>query len=287
MSAKPTLITRVQHLPHVLEIRLNRPKKRNALSPDMFHQLRDCVQSLIDDNAGDVRAIVLTGEGPTFCAGIDVMSLGQVLQPPGGEDDSAPPLDAARKAIQVRRGLIKIQDCMSVFERVNIPVIAAVHGMCVGAGVDLIAACDVRYATQDAVFNIKEVDLAIAADIGTLQRVPEIVGSQSLVREWAFTARDIPSGEALASGLVSRLFASREELLAGALALAALIALKSPVAVHGTKEALTYAKRRQHQLGLEHMAFMNAALLQTDDLAKAVEASFAGKGAKPATFSKL
>jgi enoyl-CoA hydratase/carnithine racemase len=266
----------------VLELRLNRPKKRNALSLDMFQQLRDTVQQLID-SPGDVRAIVLTGEGPSFCAGIDVMSLGSVMG--GGEEGET--LDVARKAIRGRNAVMKLQECMSIFERINLPVIAAIHGMCVGAGVDLVAACDIRYATKDAVFNIKEVDLAIAADIGTLQRVPAIVGSQSLVREWAYTARNIPCSEALSSGLVSRVFETRDELVASAVALAGVIGSKSPVAIHGTKEALTYARRRSHLLGLEHMAFMNAALLQTEDLPKSVEASFAGKGAKAPTFSKL
>ncbi len=198
MASPPApLVARIVHTPHVLELRLNRPKKRNALSMDMFQQLREAVDQLTDA-PGDVRALVLTGEGPSFCAGIDVSSLGSVM---GGGDEDAEPLDVARKAIRGRKAVMRLQACMSVFERINIPVIAAIHGMCVGAGVDLVAACDIRYASKDAVFNIKEVDLAIAADIGTLQRVPAIVGSQSLVREWAYTARNIPCTEALSSGL--------------------------------------------------------------------------------------
>ena len=280
-TGQPSLVLRVLHTPHVLELRLNRPKKRNALSQELFTELRDAAQQLIE-NPGEVRVVILTGEGAAFCSGIDVMSLGSVL---GGADEEK--LDTARKAIRMRTSIMKMQDCITNFERLNLPVIAAIHGVCIGAGVDLVAACDIRYAARNAVFNIKEVDLAIAADIGTLQRVPAIVGSASLVREWAFTARNIDSAEALSSGLVSRLFETKEELLAGALSLAKTIASKSPVAVHGTKEALTFAKRRQHLLGLEHMAFMNGALLQTDDLPKAVEASFAGKGATAPVFSKL
>ncbi len=173
---------------------------------------------------------MLTGNGKGFCAGIDLASLTvelTALMQRGG--------DPARVSHGLRRLVAGYQASFTAIEKATQPVIAAVHGACVGAGVDMISACDMRYCTADALFQIKEVDVGLAADVGTLQRLPKIVGNQSLVRELAYTARALPAAEALQHGLVGAVYASQAELTDAAIKLAATIASKSPVAVAGTK----------------------------------------------------
>ncbi|XP_054992734.1 delta(3,5)-Delta(2,4)-dienoyl-CoA isomerase, mitochondrial-like, partial [Sorex araneus] len=154
-------------------------------------------------------------------------------------------------------------------------------------GVDLITACDIRYCAHDAFFQVKEVDVGLAADVGTLQRLPKIVGNQSLVNELAFTSRKMMADEALGCGLVSRVFPDRETMLDAAFALAAEIASKSPVAVQGTKVNLIYSRDHSVSEGLNYMSSWNMAMLQTDDIMKSVQAAMEKRDLKSVTFSKL
>jgi len=189
----------------------------------------------------------VSAAGKHFTAGIDLndmMSLGQTL----AETD-----DYARKGVILERMIKLYQDSMSSLEQCPKPVITAVHKACIGAGVDLITASDIRYCTEDAFFQVKEVDIGMAADVGTLQRLPKAVGSQSLARELCFTGRKFEAAEAHSSGLVSRVFPDKESLLSGALALAEVIASKSPIAVQTTKENLTYSLEHTNQQGLDHI----------------------------------
>ncbi|XP_063999013.1 delta(3,5)-Delta(2,4)-dienoyl-CoA isomerase, mitochondrial [Pogoniulus pusillus] len=172
--------------------------------------------------------MVLSGAGKVFTTGLDLLEMGPELL--AGEQE-----DAALRAWALRHKVLQYQEAFSVLEKCPKPVIAAVHGACVGAGVDLISACDIRYCAQGSWFQIKEVDIGLAADVGTLQRLPEIVGNQSLVKELAFTARKMPAPEALSCGLVSRVLPDNVALLEAALEVASEITSKSPVAVQGTK----------------------------------------------------
>ena len=185
-------------------------------------------------------------------------------------------------------------------------MIAAVHAGCIGGGVDLVTAADIRYCTQDAFFQIKEVeignqnkklilfvffftftfDLGLAADVGTLQRLPKVIGSDSLVRELAYTARKMFADEAAQAGLVSRVFPDKETLLKAALETASLIAGKSPVAIQGTKHNLNYSRDHSIEEGLSYMTTWNAAMLQSEDLRIAAMASMDRKGPAP-VYSKL
>jgi enoyl-CoA hydratase/carnithine racemase len=182
---------------------------------------------------------VLAGEGKAFCAGIDLASLSGELF---GAMQRGP--DPARSAHALRRLVASYQASFTAIEKATQPVIAAVHGSCIGAGVDMIAACDMRYCTADAAFQIKEVDVGLAADVGTLQRLPKIVGNQNLVRELAYTARALPADEALQLGLVGSVHSTLEDLHSKVLALASSIASKSPVAVMGTKVRPSARRRR-------------------------------------------
>lgn len=262
----------------VVHVELNRPDRLNAFNKRMWIEIGECFARLHDDP--DCRAIVLSGgSAKHFTAGIDLldmMKLGQQL----GEID-----DIGRKA-RLFEGLIKLyQDSISSLERCYKPVIAAVHTACVGAGVDLITAADIRYCSRDAWFQVKEVDIGMAADVGTLQRLPKVIGSQSLARELCFTARKFKSDEAAACGLISKVFESREDLIQGAVELASELASKSPLAVQGTKKNMVYSLDHTNQEGLDQIREMNMANLQSEDFINAVMAS-QSKGEKP-VFAKL
>jgi delta(3,5)-delta(2,4)-dienoyl-CoA isomerase len=180
-----------------------------------------------------------------------------------------------------------LQDLISSMEKCRKPVIGAIHNACVGAGVDMITAMDVRLCTADAWFCVKEVDMGLAADVGTLQRLPKVIGSQSLVNDLCLTARRMDAAEAERCGLVSTVFPSKEDLMVGALAMAANIASKSPVAVQGTKDNLVYSREHSVQEGLERIATYNMTMLQSEDLMKAAIAAMDKESKELPEFAKL
>lgn len=270
---------RVQrHREHVLHVQLNRPSKRNAINLLCWRELVQCFQDISRDPS--CRAVVVSGAGSAFTAGIDLSDLGSAFM-------ASPDADVARRAWNLRHKILEFQESFSVMEKCPKPVIAAVHGPCIGAGVDLISACDIRFCSQDASFQVKEVDMGLAADVGTLQRLPKIVGSQSLVNELAFTARVMRAPEALSCGLVSRVLPDKDTLLEVALEVAVAIAARSPVAVQGTKVNLLYSRDRPVSEGLLHMATWNMAMLQTEDIPKSVQAALDKKRPEDVPFAKL
>jgi delta(3,5)-delta(2,4)-dienoyl-CoA isomerase len=178
-----------------------------------------------------------------------------------------------------------MQDAFNAIEKIPQPVIAAIHGACIGGGIDLIAACDIRLASAETVFSIKEVDIGLAADLGTLQRLPRITGNESLLRELAFTGRNFTCAEGQLLGLFSRVLPSPSETLTAATALAVEIAKKSPVAVAGTKVNLLYSRDHASvQDGLDYMTTWNMSALQSEDIGKAVQGAMMKE---TPTFSKL
>ncbi|XP_058811832.1 delta(3,5)-Delta(2,4)-dienoyl-CoA isomerase, mitochondrial isoform X2 [Topomyia yanbarensis] len=264
--------------PFVVHVELNRPDRLNAFNKRMWIELGECFSQLHNDP--DCRTIVLSGgSAKHFTAGIDLLDMMQLGQQLGDIDDTG------RKA-RLFEGLISLyQNSISSLERCYKPVIATVHAACVGAGVDLITAADIRLCTKDAWFQVKEVDIGMAADVGTLQRLPKVIGSQSLARELCFTARKFQSAEALSCGLVSAVYQSREEMVEKAIQLATEIAQKSPIAVQGTKKNMVYSLDHTNQEGLDQIREMNMSNLQSEDFINAVMAQ-QSKGDKP-TFSKL
>uniref|UniRef100_A0A8C5PZK8 Delta(3,5)-Delta(2,4)-dienoyl-CoA isomerase, mitochondrial n=1 Tax=Leptobrachium leishanense TaxID=445787 RepID=A0A8C5PZK8_9ANUR len=263
---------------HVLHVELNRPEKRNAMNRSFWSEMVLCFRAIAEDPV--CRAVVISGAGKMFTSGIDLMDLGSDFLQPGDSD-------AARIAWDLRRKVTRYQESFSVIEKCPKPVIAAVHGGCIGGGVDLVSACDIRYCTQDAWFQVKEVDLGLAADVGTLQRLPRIIGSKSLVNELALTARKMLSDEAHSSGLVSRVLPDKAALLLAAFDLAAEIASKSPIAVQGTKVNLVYSQNHSVQESLDYMACWNMSMLQSEDVLKSAQAALERKPLKDITFSKL
>lgn len=243
-----------------------------------WREMVECFNKIAEDP--DCRAVVISGAGKTFTAGIDLMDMASDLLQPQGDD-------ASRISWYLRGLIAKYQETFSVIEKCPKPVIAAIHGGCIGGGVDLITACDIRYCAQDAFFQVKEVDIGLAADVGTLQRLPRVIGNQSLVNELAFTARKMMADEALDSGLVSRMFPDKEVMLDAAFTLAAEISTKSPVAVQGTKINLLYSRDHSVAEGLNYMTSWNMSMLQTQDIVKSVQAAMEKKELKSVTFSKL
>jgi enoyl-CoA hydratase len=183
----------------------------------------------------------------------------------------ADPCDG-RSREKLRRLILDLQDTLTSIERCRKPVIAAIHGACVGGGVDLVTACDIRLCSADARFSVKEVDVGMTADVGTLQRLPRLVG-EGIARELAYTARDVDGREAREIRLVNRCYDTPEALADGARELARAIAAKSPLAVRGTKEMITYARDHSVADALDHVATWNAAMLLSADLPEALAAA--------------
>ncbi|XP_072464429.1 delta(3,5)-Delta(2,4)-dienoyl-CoA isomerase, mitochondrial [Notamacropus eugenii] len=262
---------------HILHVEINRPEKRNAMNKAFWREMVECFNKIAQDPG--CRAVVFSGAGKMFSSGIDLIYVSELIQPPGQ--------DTARVSWNLRQAIARHQETFNVLEKCPKPVIAAIHGGCIGGGVNLITACDIRYCSQDAWFQVKEVDIGLAADVGALQRLPRIIGSRSLVSELVFTARKMMADEALSSGLVSRVFQDRESLLAAAFALAEEISSKSPIAVHGTKVNLVYSRDHSVPESLNFMASWNMSMLQTEDIVKSVQAALEKKDLKSVTFSKL
>lgn len=269
------LVTRPRE--YVVQVEMNRPEKRNAMNAAFFSEIGDCFEKLSEDS--DCRVVVLSGAGKLFTAGLDLTDLGSVIAIRENAD-----LDLARKAFKMRKFLTNWQQNFNSIEKCSKPVLAAVHGACVGGGVDLTSACDIRYCSEDAWFQIKEIDLGLAADLGTLQRFPKCIGNESYARELALTARKFYADEAKQMGFVSRILPDKASLLDAALDTASLIASKSPVAVQGTKISMVYSRDHTVQEGLDHIGIWNQSMLQSVDMMEAAGASMQKKQAK---FSKL
>ena len=246
----------------IAEIRLNRPDKSNAMNDAMWQEIRRAADWA--DATPAVRVVILSGAGKNFCAGIDLAMLGSIQQ------RIAAPEPAQRR--EALRQLIRdLQDCLTAIERCRKPVLAAIHGACVGGALDLVTCCDMRYASADAVFSIKEIDLAMVADVGTLQRLPRLIG-EGMTRELAYTGRNVEADEAQQLGLINRRFATTQELHVGVHELAVLIAVKSPLAIRGIKQVLNYSRDHTVAEGLEFVAEWNADHLLSADLAEVIVA---------------
>ncbi|BBG00138.1 MULTISPECIES: crotonase/enoyl-CoA hydratase family protein [Pseudonocardia] len=246
----------------IARVRLDRPEAANALHEPMWFGLRDTLRELDADPS--TRVIVISGNGKHFCSGIDVAML-------AGLKETASDPSPGHGAEKLRRTILDLQDCLTAVERCRKPVLAAVHGVCIGAGLDLAVACDLRYATPDASFVLKEVDMGLAADVGVLQRLPRIVG-EGIAREMAYTCRPVSGTEAKELRLVNGVFDDADALEQGVAALAAELAAKSPLALRGTKQAITYARDHSVADGLDQIATWNSGALISADLQEAVTA---------------
>jgi enoyl-CoA hydratase len=247
---------------HVATIRLNRPDKLNAMNLAIWHDIRSAFRYV--DETPAIRVAILEGEGKAFTAGIDLQMMMGVGAQVRDECDG-------RTRENLRRVILDLQDTLTSLERCRKPVLAAVHGACVGGGIDLISCADMRYCSSDAWFTIKEIDIGMVADVGTLQRLPRLIG-EGMARELAYTARKFDGVEAKEMRLVNRVFESPEALREGVREIAATIAAKSPLSVRGTKEMISYARDHSVADGLNYVATWNAAMLMSADLQAAMMA---------------
>jgi enoyl-CoA hydratase len=251
-------------------VTLSRPEKTNAINATGWEKLKNTFEEL-DENE-NVRVIVLNGgESKHFCSGIDLemlMSISQETIKCNG-----------RKNEKLRKTILNLQAPINAIENCSKPVLAAIHGGCIGAGVDIVLACDIRYCTDDAFFTIKEIDMGMVADLGTLQRLPKIIG-EGKVREMAYTGRNLMGKEAEKIGLVNNSFENKEIMMENVLKIAEQIASKSPISIRGTKHILLHSRDHTVAQGLEYMATWNAAMLISNDLMEAFAAKMQKRESK-------
>lgn len=247
----------------IAELRFNRPEKANALHAEAWREMKQHFEAMSQNP--EVRVILLTGEGKHWCAGIDLQLLMSLAELGSVSCEG-------RKREQVREFIVELQDCINAIERCRKPVLAAIHGGCIGGGVDIATACDLRYCTEAAYFSVKEIDLGLVADIGTLQRLPKII-TPGLAAEMAYTARKVYGPEAQRIGLVNRSFANEQEMETEVRTIAQKMAEKSPLVTRGIKEVLQYSRDHSVAEGLDYVANYNAAFLLSNDLMAAFQAN--------------
>jgi len=257
----------------IAHIRLCRPKELNSMVDAFWTELPEAVRHI--DEQALARVIVISSQGKHFSAGMDL----SVFQNMGASFNGEP----ARRAEAFRRHVLKLQDAFNALEEVRMPVLVAAQGGVIGGAVDMISACDVRYCTEDAFFCIKETEIGMTADVGTLQRLPHLI-PQGLVRELAYTGRNMMSQEARSSGLVNQVYADQDTMLNEVMKIAKTIAGHSPMAVSGCKEMLNYTRDHSVTDSLNYMATWQSGMLQMPDV---MEAMTAGQQKRKPVFDNL
>lgn len=252
---------------HVATLWLDNPERRNALGPAFWTDLPLMMAELSEDP--EVRVVVIAARGQSFTVGLDLKTMASAVAT-GGESPRTPRSDAARRQASLRQ-IKRLQASVTAVADCPKPTIAAVHGHCIGGGIDLICACDMRLASAEAVFSVRETRIAIVADLGTLQRLPGIVG-RGFVNELALSGRDITAERARQIGLVNDVVPDVDALRRAAMDLASEIAANSPLVVAGTKAVLRAAEGHSVADGLDYVAVWNSAFLQSNDLAEAMTA---------------
>jgi enoyl-CoA hydratase len=262
----------VQRDGHVATVFLDRPEKRNAMGMPFFTQLPQVMAELGADD--EVRAVVIAARGLAFSVGLDLTALAGI-----GSDSDGDEAGERRRPSQATVGrrihadVLRLQDSISSVADCPKPVVAAIHGYCIGGGVDLSSACDIRLCSADAIFSVRETRMAMVADIGSLQRLPELM-PYGYLAELAYTGKDIDAVRAERIGFVNEVLPDQQAVLEAAQQLAAEIAANSPLAVQGTKAVLAEARRARVESGLRFVAAWNAGQLRSDDLGEAVSAFF-------------
>jgi enoyl-CoA hydratase len=248
---------------HVAHVTLDRAKRLNTMIPGFWQEMVDVFAEIDADPS--VRVVVVSSSGRHFTAGLDLKAFAPFFADLGQGE-------AGRVRERLRRTVLEMQESFNVIERCRLPVLAAIQGACIGGGVDLVSACDMRYCTADAFFVIQEINIGMVADVGTLQRLPHLIPA-GLVRELAYTGRRLEADEARQSGLVNRVFDDHAALLDGVMEMAREIATKSPLSVHGSKEMLNYTRDHTVAEGLNYIATWQAGMLISDDFTEAARAA--------------
>ena len=250
----------------IAHIVMNRPEKRNAMVPEFWDELPEIISD-IDDNA-EARVIVISSTGPHFTAGMDTSAFGDSSLVDSTDDHTRRLQHGARFYNNLKR----LQKTFSCLEECRLPVLAAIQGGCVGGGVDLITACDMRYATEDSFITIFETNIGMTADVGTFPRIAKLI-PEGIARELAYTGRRMTAAEAQACGLVNRVFPDQDTMLSEVMTIAAEIASKAPLATYGNKRMMNYARDHSTADGLDYIAIWNASMLQIDEIREAMTAN--------------
>jgi enoyl-CoA hydratase len=259
LSALETLSVSIEN--HIAHIQLSRPDALNSMVPAFWRELPAVVRKI--DAESQARVIVISSQGKHFSAGMDLSVFTNMAKDFQGEP--------ARRAERSRRWILELQDSFNALEEVRMPVLVAVQGGAIGGAVDMICAADSRYCTQDAFFTIKETELGMTADVGTLQRLPHLM-PQGLVRELAYTGRNMPSSEAKECGFINQVFENQHTMLEGVMKIAGKIAMHSPMAVAGCKEMINYTRDHNVSDSLIYMATWQSGMLQMPDVNEAMAA---------------
>ena len=262
---------------HICNMILNRPNELNTMTRDFWVELGDALEEINRDS--DIRVVILSSTGKHFCAGMDLSAFSNGVD--DIPDDKKP--DHARVGEVLYRTAKELQGYISKLEEIRVPVIAAVHGGVIGGALDLITACDMRFASNDAFFCIQEINIGMAADVGTLQRLPKII-PDSKMREMAYTGRRMLADEAKDSGLVGEIYETQDEMLDAVHKLAAEIASKSPVAIYGLKAVMNYSRDHNVSDSLDFNALWSGAMLSQADMTEAMTAQMEKRDAN---FDKM
>lgn len=265
----------------VAHIVLNRPEKRNSMVPEFWSELPAIIRDI--DNNSKARVIVISSTGPHFSSGMDLSAFSQSPELSG--DTPSDQQDTARMQHGARfmDSVSYFQESFNAIEDCRIPVIAAIQGGCLGGGVDMVTACDMRYATEDAFICIQEINIGMTADVGTFPRLVKLI-PEGIVRELAYTGRRLPAKEAMQAGLVNRVFVDQETMLKEVLSIAAEIASKAPLAVYGSKRMINYARDHSTADALDYIGVWNTSMLQGKEMQ---EAMLANMEKRPGTFVEL
>jgi enoyl-CoA hydratase len=269
----------IEFLGHVAHIKLNRPEKRNAMNWDFWRDLPRIVGDI--DTHARARCIVLSSTGPVFSAGLDLSLFGQDVFA------SSKTAKMNEKELQTPQNFMSflsfLQDSISSLQKARIPVICAIQGGCIGGGVDLICSADIRLATNDAFFSIRETKIGMVADVGTFPRIVKLL-PEGIVKELAFTGRNFSAQEAKEYGFVNRLYESHDSLIEGALEIANEIASNSPAAVYGCKRVIDFSRDHTIDEGLEWINMWNASMLSQSELMEGFQSY---KSKKEGNFAEL
>jgi enoyl-CoA hydratase len=248
------------HTNHIAHLTLNRPETMNTMHPLFWRELDDVLSQIHRDNTA--RVLVISSTGKHFSAGMALETFSSAI----ALNDQSPEGRAA-----IVDMLSDMQTTFTKIDSLRIPVIAAIHGGCIGGAVDMVTACCMRYATQDAFFCIQEINIGMVADVGTLQRLPKLI-PEAIAKEYAYTGRRMPATKALAYGLVNEVFATQGEMLAAVMQTASEIAAKPPVAIWGTKQAIAYTRDHSTEDALKQMGWLQAGIWSNAHVREAVMA---------------
>ncbi len=259
----------------VAHIVMSRPEKRNAMARSFWEDLPKIVAD-IDDNA-KARAIVISSTGPIFCAGIDLAMLSDV----GGDGDK----NKAQYGSRFYATVTRLQDSLSSLEKCRVPVIVAIQGGCIGGGVDLITAADIRLGTKDSYICIQEINVGMTADVGTFPRILNHM-PEGVVRELAYTGRKMGAKELMRHGLYNNVYDTQEDAVSAALDMAKAIASKPPAAVYGCKRIITYARDHSTQDTLDNIGVWNMSMLIPTEMMEAMQAGMQNRDGNYADLPK-